>query len=197
MIPAEINARYQIILASKSPRRRQLLQELGLEFEVVTKDVDESYPSHLQREAVAEYIAQKKAQPFAALQPGELVITSDTIVCVDDQVLGKPQNRDEAIDMLQLLSGRSHTVISGVCLKTATKEKVFSESTKVFFKELSLAEIEYYVDHYQPFDKAGSYGIQEWIGYIGVEKIEGDYFNVVGLPLFGLSNALIFNYSNE
>lgn len=178
-----LQSKYNIVLASKSPRRQQLLGDLGVKFEVRLREVEEVYPDHLTRNAIAEYLAELKASAFNDLKENELLITSDTIVCVDEKVLGKPKDRDDAIRMLQLLSGRSHSVISGVSLKTNSKTSTFSDTTKVHFKTLSQQEIEHYVDNFKPYDKAGSYGIQEWIGYIGIEGIEGDYFNVMGLPV--------------
>ena len=183
--------KYKLVLASKSPRRQELLRSLGVAFEVRTKEIEEIFPDTLQREEVARYLAQLKANAFTEeLAPGELIITSDTTVCLGDQILNKPQDRNEAISMLQSLSGKSHQVITAVCLKTLEKAVVFHESTTVHFKTLSRAEIEYYVDHYQPYDKAGSYGIQEWIGYVGIKGIEGDYFNVVGLPVHALYHQI-------
>ena len=172
---------YRIILASNSPRRQQLLKDLGIEFEVLTKPVDEVFPPHLKRNEVAEYLAELKANAFDQIGDNILLITADTIVCVDEEVLGKPKDRDEAVEMLEKLSDRSHTVITGVTLKTNQFTRTFSESTKVHFKKLTSEEITHYIDNYLPFDKAGSYGIQEWIGYVGITGIEGDYFNVVGL----------------
>lgn len=184
--------KHKIILASKSPRRRQLLKDMGLEFEIHTRNVPEDFPENLPKEEVALYLCEKKAAAFAAdsLQPGQLIITADTIVCLDDLILNKPGDRDHAIEMLNLLSGRKHEVITGVCLKSREKQKSFYVSTLVYFKNLSDDEIAYYVDHYRPFDKAGSYGIQEWIGYTGIQKIEGSYFNVVGLPTARLYEEL-------
>jgi septum formation protein len=178
-----LQSKYKITLASKSPRRQQLLRDLGVDFEIEVREIEEIYPDHLTREAIAEYLAELKASAFNDLDENQLIITSDTIVCVDDSVLGKPKDRADAIAMLQQLSGRSHSVISGVCMKTNAKTKTFSDTTKVHFKTLSQQEIEYYIDKFKPYDKAGSYGIQEWIGYIGIEGIEGDYFNVMGLPV--------------
>lgn len=182
---------YQLILASQSPRRHQMLKELGLDFKIQTKDVEEIYPDHLKGEEIPVYLAKLKAEAFVLdLNEKELVITADTIVCVDDMVLGKPKDREEAVNMLKTLSGRSHQVISGVCLKSKEKEASFSTTTHVHFKELSLDEIDYYIDHYKPFDKAGAYGIQEWIGFVGIDGIEGSYFNVVGLPIQRLYQEL-------
>jgi len=182
---------YHIILASQSPRRHQMLKELGLDFKIQTKDVEEVYPDHLKGEEIPVYLAKLKAEAFVLdLNEKELVITADTIVCVDDMVLGKPKDREDAVNMLKTLSGRSHQVISGVCLKSKEKEASFSTTTHVHFKELSLEEIDYYIDNYKPFDKAGAYGIQEWIGFVGIDGIEGSYFNVVGLPIQRLYQEL-------
>ena len=181
----------KIILGSKSPRRRELLKGLGVEFDTRTKEVEEIFPPALYKEEIPVYLSQLKAKAFKEeLQKDELIITSDTIVWNENKQLGKPKDRAEAIEMLQCLSGKNHEVITAVTLLTIEKTHSFYETTKVFFKELTLAEIEYYVDNYQPYDKAGSYGIQEWIGFIGIPKIEGDYFNVVGLPLFRLNKEL-------
>lgn len=178
-----MKSQYKIILASNSPRRRELLGGLGIDFEVrVLKDIDESFPSNLPALEVAQYIAEKKA---AAYNPsdGELILTADTIVVVGEEILGKPHDAADARRMLRLLSGRTHQVVTGVCLSTADKHRSFSVVSDVEFKQLSEEEIDYYVDHYRPFDKAGAYGIQEWIGYIGVTSLRGSYFNVMGLPI--------------
>jgi septum formation protein len=174
----------KLILASKSPRRRELLKAMGFEFEIRTKEVDESFPDTLSKEEVAIYLCEKKASAFAndEIAEDEILITADTIVCLNGLILNKPGDRAHAIAMLEMLSGAKHEVITGVCLRSAGRMVSFFVSTDVYFKQLSSAEIEYYVDHYKPFDKAGAYGIQEWIGYTGIDKIEGSYFNVVGLP---------------
>lgn len=173
----------KIILASNSPRRRELLKGLDLDFEVkVLPDVDESYPEDLAVDNVSEYIAREKAAAYR-VPDDELLITADTTVILDQQVLGKPHDAADAKAMLRALSGRGHHVVTGVCLTTSTQQRSLSVSTEVTFKELSDAEIDYYVDHYHPLDKAGAYGIQEWIGYIGVTGIRGSYFNVMGLPV--------------
>ena len=174
-----------IILASNSPRRRELLAGLGLDFEVkVLPNIDESYPKNLSVNEVAGFIACKKAAPYRALiGEDDLVITADTVVIVGDEVLGKPKDIDDARRMLRLISGRIHQVTTGVCLLTINKERSFSVTTDVTFKQLSDDEIDYYIEHYKPFDKAGAYGIQEWIGYVGVTSINGSYFNVMGLPV--------------
>ena len=176
---------YHIILASNSPRRRELLSGLGLDFEVhVLTGIDESYPVCLPSVKVAEYIAKQKASAYLETLAGdELLITADTVVVVDDDILGKPSDATDAFRMLRLLSGRSHQVITGVCLATCQQQRLFSVSTDVTFKTLSDEEINYYIERYQPFDKAGAYGIQEWIGFVGVTSLNGSYFNVMGLPV--------------
>ena len=184
--------KYHIILASASPRRRQRLSGLGIDFEVRTlAGIDESYPDHLQGEAIAAYISKAKAEAYrATLAPNDLVITADTIVSVDGNVLGKPANEAEAHQMLQLLSGRTHEVVTGVTLMTKSQQQTFTATTSVTFAPLTEAEITHYVTHYRPLDKAGAYGIQEWIGMIAVESIQGSYFNVMGLPVQRLYKAL-------
>ena len=172
----------RIILASQSPRRQELIKELGLDFVVKIKEVEERYESHLQRQEITNYLAKLKASVFTNLTDNEIVITSDTIVWLEEKPLGKPKDRAHAIEMLQQLSGKMHEVYTSICLTSNQKQVIDYQITKVFFKELSLEEIIYYIDTYKPFDKAGSYGIQEWIGYIGIEKIEGSYPNVMGLP---------------
>lgn len=172
-----------IILASKSPRRQELLSKTGIEFDVVLKEVDESFPEGLQPAEVAIYIAEKKAKAFdETLEENDIVLTADTIVCVDNKILGKPEDEDHAFEMLSLLSGRKHEVITGVAFLQNHKIYSFAETTEVYFLSLSKKEIEYYIKTYQPFDKAGAYGIQEWIGLAGIERIDGSYTNVVGLP---------------
>lgn len=184
---------YKIILASQSPRRKALLEDLGLSFETRPIDVEESYPTNLKAQEIALYLSQLKAQAFNFEELCEncLVITADTIVWQDGQVLLKPKDAKDAIRILNLLSGNSHEVITGVTLRTNTKTHSFYSLTKVYFKKLTQEEIEFYISNYQPFDKAGAYGIQEWIGYIGIEKIEGSYFNVVGLPVQKLYTELM------
>ena len=172
-----------IILSSNSPRRKELLAGLGVDFEVkVIKGVDESYPDTLPSKDVAEYIAREKAAAYTVGED-ELVITADTVVIVGDDILGKPHNEADARRMLRELSGRTHHVVTGVCMKTRNAEHSFSVKTGVTFKTLTDKEIDYYIAHYKPFDKAGAYGIQEWIGYIGVTGLEGSYYNVMGFPV--------------
>jgi septum formation protein len=175
---------YRIILASRSPRRQQLLKELGLKFDIVIKDYTESYPEGLDGKAIAEYISRQKAELFAhRLATNEIVIAADTIVWCNNKVLGKPFNRENAIYILSEISGNTHEVITGVTLFSSGKQKTFSVSTKVTFDTLSREEICFYIDNFKPYDKAGAYGIQEWIGLIACSRIEGSYFNVVGLPV--------------
>jgi len=175
----------QIILASQSPRRKMLLQGLGIDFEVKPSPADETYPAGLNYEEVAEYIAKQKALHFPKDELPEhfILITADTVVCLDNEILGKPKDEADAIAMLRKLSGRKHEVITGVVITTATAQNSFSDKTDVYFKDLTEAEIAYYVENYRPLDKAGAYGIQEWIGYIGITRIDGSFFNVMGLPV--------------
>lgn len=175
----------KIYLSSNSPRRRELLAGLDIDFEVkVMEGIDESYPQDLPVEKVAEYISKTKAGAYKdVIGDDELVITADTIVVLNGQVMGKPEGREEAIGMLKALSGQTHQVITGVCLTTKMQQRVMSVVSEVTFKCLSDEEIFYYVDRYQPYDKAGAYGIQEWIGYVGVTGLKGSYFNVMGLPV--------------
>lgn len=183
---------YKVLLASNSPRRKELLQGIDIDFEIkVLPDIDESYPANLPVEKVAEFIAEKKASSYTNnLKEDELLITADTVVILDGAIFGKPNNKEEANAMLTALSGKAHRVISGVCLATLEKQISFSVTSEVLFSELSSEEIEYYIDRYSPFDKAGSYGIQEWIGYIGVEHLSGSYFNIMGLPIQRLYREL-------
>ncbi len=173
----------KIILSSNSPRRKELLAGLDLDFEVrVLQGIDESYPHDQPVGQIPQYIAQQKAAAYT-IAADELVLTADTVVVVDHQVLGKPADATDAHRMLRLLSGRTHQVITGVCLTSAKTQRAFSVTTDVTFRELTDAEIDYYIERYQPYDKAGAYGIQEWIGYVGVTGIHGSYFNVMGLPV--------------
>lgn len=185
--------KFNIILASNSPRRKHLLAELGVDYVVRTlPDVDESYPDNLRAEAIPEYISRTKAGAYQHLmQPDELVITADTIVWLDEKVLGKPANAEEAREMLRTLSGRTHEVFTGVTLTTCSWQRTFTAATEVTFATLTDEEIAYYVDTHSPLDKAGAYGIQEWIGFIGVKAISGSYFNVMGLPIQKLYLELV------
>ena len=183
---------YKIILASNSPRRKELLAGIDVQFEVrVIQDIDESYPADLPTKDIAEYISHKKAAVYQQqMAPDELIITADTIVVLGNEVMGKPHDEADARRMLRELSGRTHQVITGVTLTTIQKQVSFSVETDVTFKQLSDSEIDYYVSHYKPFDKAGAYGIQEWIGHIGVTALHGSYFNVMGLPVQRIYEAL-------
>ena len=182
---------YKLILASASPRRQQLMKDAGFTFEVRLKNVEEKYPQELHWENVPEYLSKVKASAFREeLKADEVLITADTVVCIHDRILGKPADRKEAISMLRKLSGNRHLVVTGVSVTTRTEQLSFSSRTDVFFKRLSNEEIEFYVDTYKPFDKAGAYGIQEWIGYIGIERIEGSFYNVMGLPIQKLYETL-------
>lgn len=184
--------KYKIILASNSPRRKELMSGLGVDYIVRTlPDVDESYPSTLVGAEIPKYIACQKADAYRTMiQPGELLITADTIVWLDGQVLGKPQGKEGAIEMLRTLSGKSHQVFTGVCLTTTEWQKSFTAASDVTFDVLTEDEIQYYVELYQPMDKAGSYGVQEWIGYIGVKSISGSFYNIMGLPIQKLYGEL-------
>ncbi len=180
-----------LILASNSPRRQQLLRDTGLSFKVRVLPVDEVFPEDLPTEEVAEYLAIKKGKAQQeAMQPDEIVITADTTVIIDDMVLNKPENEAEAFRMLERLSGRQHQVITGVCITIRNQQRSFSDATRVYFRQLNKSEIAYYIEHYRPFDKAGAYAIQEWIGMVAITRIEGSYFNVVGLPVEKLFTTL-------
>ena len=185
--------KYKVILASNSPRRKELLAGLGVDYEVRTlPDVDESYPETLQGADIPLYIAKEKADAYVAMmQPGELMITADTIVWLDVKVLGKPWDREDALQMLRTMSGRTHEVFTGVCITTTDWQRSFTAQTEVRFATLSEEEIAYYVDNFQPMDKAGAYGVQEWIGFIGVENISGSYYNIMGLPVQKLYRELL------
>jgi septum formation protein len=185
--------KYKVILASNSPRRKELLAGLGVDYEVRTlPDVDESYPEILQGADIPLYIAKEKADAYVAMmQPGELMITADTIVWLDGKVLGKPRDREDALQMLRTMSGRTHEVFTGVCITTTDWQRSFTAQTEVRFATLSEEEIAYYVDNFQPMDKAGAYGVQEWIGFIGVENISGSYYNIMGLPVQKLYRELL------
>lgn len=183
--------KYSIILASGSPRRQQFLKDLNIPFTTQLFEVEEIYPETLVGSEITDYLSELKSKPFdAILKENELVITSDTIVWQNNKALGKPKNKEQAFEMLKALSGQKHEVISSVSFKTKNFLKTINDTTTVYFSVLSNEEIAYYIDHFQPYDKAGSYGIQEWIGYIGVEKIEGSYFNVMGLPVHKLYTEL-------
>jgi septum formation protein len=190
MITDNLN-NYRIILASRSPRRQQLLRDLGLKFDVVIKDYTETFPENLCGEEIAKYVAYGKAISFKnKISENEIVITADTIVWCNNKVLGKPMNSEDAVRILKEISGNTHDVITGVCLFSSFKEKTFSVSTKVTFDTLSEEEMNFYIEKYKPYDKAGAYGIQEWIGIAACSNIEGSYFNVVGLPVQRLYKEL-------
>ncbi len=184
--------KYSIVLASNSPRRRELMSGLGVEYVVKTlPDIDESFPPTLQGGDIPAYIAREKADAYKSLiQPDELIITADTIVWLDGEVLGKPEDKADAAAMLRKLSGKFHQVYTGVCLTTRDWQKCFTAVSDVKFAALTDEEIEFYVEKYAPLDKAGAYGVQEWIGYVGVESISGSYFNVMGLPIQRLYREL-------
>lgn len=183
---------YRYILASGSPRRQQMLKDLSLPFEIWTSDTNEIYPQGMNVTDIPIFLARQKAIPFLSLlKEKDLLITADTIVCLDQLVFGKPGDRNHAREMLKMLSGETHQVITGVCLTSNRKQVVFSEVTCVEFKKLEDAEINYYIDEWQPYDKAGAYGIQEWIGLAGVIKIEGSFFNVVGMPIQKLYEEIL------
>jgi len=190
----ETLSKYKIILASNSPRRQELLAGLDIDFEIKTiPDIEESYPDSLQKEEIPVFIAKQKAFAYKQyLEDNTLLITADTIVLLEGKVYGKPENEEEAKEMLQILSGKTHEVITGVCLTGLKKQQTFSVSSKVTFSFLQEEEIDYYVKKYKPFDKAGAYGVQEWIGYIGVEKLEGSFYNVMGLPV-----RVLYTYLKE
>ena len=180
----------KVILASQSPRRSELLSLMGIPFEVVVRKVDESFPKQLDPVSAVRHIAEKKAKAFIDDTTDGLVISADTIVTIDGQILGKPVDRDHAVNMLTRLSGRKHEVITAVALLHDGDIHLFHEVTEVYFRAFTADEIDYYIDHYRPFDKAGAYGIQEWIGIVAVDKIVGSYTNVVGLPTARLGNEL-------
>ncbi|MBP1618609.1 MAG: septum formation protein Maf [Bacteroidetes bacterium] len=183
---------YDIILASQSPRRKELLSGLDIDYRILLlPDIDESYPDQLEGEEIPKYIAQQKAEAYRSLMKKDsLVITADTVVLLDGNVYGKPIDDEDAKRMLSELSGKKHLVITGVCITTLTKQATFAATTEVSFATLSEEEIDYYVSHYHPLDKAGAYGVQEWIGYIAVENMSGSYFNVMGLPIQRLYREL-------
>ena len=183
---------YNIILASGSPRRQQFLKELDLDFEIRLKEVEEIYPEILKASQITDYLAELKASVLIkTLSDSDILITSDTIVWLNDKALGKPKDYNDAFEMIKSLSGNTHEVITSVCIKTVSKSNTFNEVTKVTFNKLTDDEIRYYLDNYKPFDKAGAYGIQEWIGLVAIAKIEGSYANVVGMPVDKVYQHLI------
>ena len=180
-----------IILASGSPRRQAFFAELDLEYTIQLKPIDESFPAHLKGTAITDYLAQQKAAAFTNLNTQDIVITSDTIVWFQDKALNKPANKKEAFTMISNLSGKTHQVMTSVSFTSLGRQITINDITQVTFKTLSTEEINYYIDHYQPYDKAGAYGIQEWFGYIAVTKIEGSHFNVMGLPTHKVYETLM------
>ncbi|MCM1169519.1 MAG: Maf family nucleotide pyrophosphatase [Bacteroides sp.] len=190
---------YKLVLGSSSPRRKELLAALGFQFEVMSKDVDENYPLTIPRESVPEYLAHLKSMAFSEeeLPENYLLITADTMVLLENKPFHKPKDRDQAIRTLYSLSGQTHKVITGLSIRTKEKQYTFSVESKVSFRVFTLEEIEYYVDTYRPYDKAGSYGIQEWIGYVGIESIEGSFYNVMGLPTQRLYRVLSEFYNHK
>ena len=174
---------HKIILASQSPRRKQLLEAAEIPFDIIIADVDETNPHGMPGELVPEFLAQKKANAIVAHAQDAIIIAADTVVLLDHQIFGKPNDEKHAIEMLQNLQGRIHQVVTGVCIQSATKKVSFSVTTEVHFRPMTTTQIEHYVKNYKPFDKAGAYAIQEWIGMLGIEKINGDYYNVMGLPI--------------
>jgi len=182
---------HHVILASGSPRRQQFFKDLDIDFSIQLKTVEEKYPEELKAAEITDFLADLKSKAFTDLQQKDLLITSDTIVWLEGTALGKPKDAKEAFDMLKRLSGKKHEVITSVSIKSTSFQKIINDSTTVNFKELTDEEIHYYINNYKPYDKAGAYGIQEWIGFIGIESIEGSYFNVVGLPVHKLYEELM------
>lgn len=185
-----MNLARPLILASNSPRRQQLLRELGFDFVVQVKDTAEDFPADMPLHEVPEYLAKKKAMAFADELTDQVILTADTVVIVEGRILNKPKDAYEARQMLRMLAGRRHEVVTGVCLLTREDVQVFSDRVLVYFSLLSDAEIDYYITHYRPFDKAGAYGAQDWLGLVGIERIEGSYFTVMGLPTHKVYQAL-------
>ena len=190
MLKQKLN-NYNVILASGSPRRQQFFRDLDIDFSIQLKEIEEIYPENLKGVAITDYLSNLKSEAFSSLNDNDLLITSDTIVWLEGKALGKPKDAKDAFTMLKAMSGKKHEVITSVCLKSNSFQKIINDITIVTFKELSDDEIQYYINNYKPFDKAGGYGIQEWIGFIGIEKIEGSYFNVVGLPVHKLYKELM------
>jgi septum formation protein len=190
MLKQKLN-NYNVILASGSPRRQQFFRDLDIDFSIQLKEIEEIYPENLKGVAITDYLSNLKSEAFSTLNDNDLLITSDTIVWLEGKALGKPKDAKDAFTMLRAMSGKKHEVITSVCLKSNSFQKIINDITIVTFKELSDGEIYYYINNYKPFDKAGAYGIQEWIGFIGIDKIEGSYFNVVGLPVHKLYKELM------
>jgi septum formation protein len=182
---------YNVILASGSPRRQQYFRDLDIDFSIQLRQIEELYPKELKAVEITDFLADLKSKAFTDLQEEDLLITSDTIVWLENKALGKPKDAKEAFKMLSALSGKQHQVITSISIKSAFFQKIINDITTVSFKELTDEEIKYYINNYKPFDKAGGYGIQEWIGFIGIDKIEGSYFNVVGLPVHKLYQELM------
>ena len=190
MLKQKLN-NYNVILASGSPRRQQFFRDLDIDFSIQLKEIEEIYPENLKGVAITDYLSNLKSDAFSTLNNKDLLITSDTIVWLEGKALGKPKDAKEAFTMLRAMSGKKHEVITSVCIKSNSFRKIINDITSVTFKELSDDEIQYYINNYKPFDKAGAYGIQEWIGFIGIDKIAGSYFNVVGLPVHKLYKELM------
>jgi len=182
---------YNVILASGSPRRQQFFKELDLEFKIQIKEIEEKFPKHLKGAEITDFLANLKSQAFTNLTEKDLLITSDTIVWLENKAFGKPKNKQEAYTMLKELSGKKHEVITSISIRNNNFQKIINDTTVVYFKEISDKEITYYINNYNPYDKAGAYGIQEWIGFIAIDKMEGSYFNVVGLPVHKLFKELM------
>ena len=182
---------YNIILASGSPRRQQFLKDLNLDFTIQLKEIEEVYPSHLKGKEITDYLAELKSSTFTNLNKNDILITSDTIVWLGNKAIGKPKDKQEAVVIFKKMSGKKHQVFTSICLKTSENITIVNDTTDVYFKDLSNDEINYYLDNFQPYDKAGGYGIQDWIGLVGVEKIDGSYFNVMGLPVHKLYAELL------
>jgi septum formation protein len=182
---------YNVILASGSPRRQQYFRDLDIDFSIQLKEIEEIYPNELKGAEITDFLADLKSKAFTDLQEKDILITSDTIVWLENKALGKPKDTKEAFTMLRALSGKKHQVITSISIKSLSFQKIINDTTTVTFKELTDEEIQYYINTYKPFDKAGGYGIQEWIGFIGIENIEGSYFNVVGLPVHKLYQELM------
>ena len=180
----------KLIVASNSPRRQELMIQAGFKFEVFTKDVDESIDESIPIMDVAKYLAEKKNIEYRKILDKEIIVTSDTVVIANDQILGKPKDTDEARSMLQSMSDGSHLVVTGVCISSHKRSISFDDTTKVYFKPITTQEIEYYIDNYKPYDKAGAYGIQEWIGMVAINSIEGSFYNVMGLPIHKVYDCL-------
>lgn len=191
MLLHEKLANKRILLASQSPRRQELLKGLGLDFEIVKIEADESFPENLIREEITEFISQTKANAFSIINPDEILLTADTLVWLNNEVLGKPQNYEDAFRMISNMADSTHEVFTSVTIKSKEKTVTFSETTEVTFDEFSEEEIHYYLNHFKPFDKAGAYGIQDWLGYAKISRISGCYYNVMGLPLRKLYRELL------